>query len=322
MKSISSFLSVSAASAVFLLLSAPSLRAETIFGMTGTSSVGAAVGVALVSFDSATPGSITTLGNFSGVTAGHGLRSIDFRPSTGQLYAISTNATAAQLYTVDLLTALLIPVGGGFVLTGNGSPRVEIDFNPVVDRIRILTGSSGATGLANNFRAHPDTGALLFTDTNLAYDPADSQAGINSFSVNGAAHSNNVAGATSTTLYTWEYETDTLATLGGIGGTPSPNGGAMFTINIPSAPLTFNAGLGMDISGATGVMYVTHDNPGAGAFMGLYTRNLLTGAETSLGSYASGFFINDISVQPIPEPAVSLFCGLAGLAVATRRRRA
>ena len=226
---------------------------------------------------------------------------------------------AAQLYTVNLLTAALTPVGAGLTLTGNTSFRVEMDFNPVVDRIRIVTG--GTT--ANNFRANPNTGALVLADTSLAYDAGDVGVG-QSFSIVAAAYTNNVAGATSTTLYAYDYDFDNLVTIGGVGGTPSPNGGLMFTVGTPPAGfLTAGAGVGLDISGATGILYMTHDDPNIGTVMSLYTVNTATNAQTQVGVYGGGLFISDISVQiaAVPEPATYLmtFFGLAGLAAWRRR---
>ena len=235
---------------------------ELIYGVTQPNSR-EVPGVNLVSFFSNAPGTVTTIGPFTGVVAGHGIRSIDFRPSTGVLYAISTNGAAAQLYTVNLTTAALTPVGPGFTLGNNTFISVEIEFNPVVDLIRVLTAAPGGA-VNNNFRLNPTTGVLVATDTNLAFDPSDPQAGDTTFNIVAGAYSNNVAGAGQTTLYAWDYNEDGLLTIGGLNGTPSPNTGLMFTVNNPATFLTFNAGIGMDISGATGTLYVTHDDPNTG----------------------------------------------------------
>ncbi len=293
-------------------------HAETIFGMTQASNLSTAPGLTLVSFDSATPGSVTTVGSFSGVVAGQSLRSLDFRPATGQLYAISSNLTAAQLYTVNLSTAVLTPVGAGLTLTGNTSNRVEMDFNPVADRVRIITG-----GGVNNFRANPDTGLLAATDTTIAFVAGDVNAATNPPVILGAAYSNNVAGAATTTLYAWEYNTDALTTVGTLNGVVSPNTGQLNTAFLPAGVLTSSPTLGMDISGATGTLFVSHDDPATGLIMGLYTRSLSTGAETLIGNYGSGVFIGDISVQiaPIPEPAAWALWGAGLAAVAGRKLR-
>jgi hypothetical protein len=283
---------------------------EVIYGMTANSSNSGAAGLQLVRFNSNTPTIVTSIGSFTGIVSGHSLRSIDFRPATGELYAISTDGTnAAQLYTVNLTTAALTPVGSGLTLGTNATARVEMDFNPVVDRIRIVTGANGASGQNNNFRANPIDGTLVSVDTNLAYNVSDPQAENNAYNIIGAAYSNNIPTATSTTLYAWDFTTDSLVTIGGPGGAPSPNGGQMFTIHTPSDFLTSGAALGMDISGATGILYVTHDSAGSGPnpFMSLFTRDPATGEEKLIGDYPPGLFVVDLSVLPasvgpVPTP--------------------
>lgn len=289
-----------------LFVSTISVRAELIYGMVTASSASTAAGTALVKFDSATPGTITNIGNFTGIVAGQAVRSIDFRPATGVLYAISTDgAAAAQLYTVNLTTAALTTVGSGFTLATNASARVEMDFNPVADRIRVVIGGTTPSPTSFNFRVNPNDGTLVATDTSLAWAAGDPNTGV-PISVVGCAYSNNVAGATTTTLYAWDYNTDSLATIGSIGGTPnSPNSGIMNSIDQPVNALTGNAGLGMDISGVTGILYVTHDDPVTATSMNFYTRNLTTGAETLVGAYPAGTFISDISVKT-PDTAAGV----------------
>jgi hypothetical protein len=95
------------------------------------------------------------------------------------------------------------------------------------------------------------------------------------------------------------------------------------TINTPSGFLTTNAGMGMAISGATGTLYVSHDDPATGTMMSLYTRDLTTGAETLIGAYPSGTFIHEIAVfVPVPEPTLVLsMAGLIGVLLAAHRRK-
>jgi Domain of unknown function (DUF4394) len=266
---------------------------EVIYGMTTAGSLSISPGLNLVWFNSDTPGTINNVAAFSGVVIGQALRSIDFRPSTGVLYAISTGILSAQLYTVDLVTAVCTPVGSGFPITSIVNGRVEMEFDPVTDVVRVVTG--GITG--NNLRVNPTTGELIATDTDLAYASGDPLEG-HLPSIVGAAYSDNVAGAGTTTLYAWDFDFDSLVTIGGLNGTPSPDAGQLFTIQAPPGLLRFNALLGMDISGATGTLYVTHDNPSDGTSMALYTRSTTNGAETLIGDYPIGTFVGDISVQP------------------------
>lgn len=233
---------------------------ELIYGMTAAT-VGGDTGINLISFSSSSPGTVTTIGPFTGMTAGHSMRSMDFRPATGELFAISTSGGAAQLYTVNLATAALTPLGAGFTLGNSISTDVEMDFNPVDDRIRILTGSSGTSTLNNNFRADPNDGTLVAVDTNLAFAAGDPQAGSLNFRTVAGAYSNNVNGATATTLYSWDHLDHALLRIGGLNSPPSPDSGLMSTILIPPPIVPIQPGIGMDISGATSILYTTHHNP-------------------------------------------------------------
>ena len=191
-------------------LSAPA-RAELVYGITDPQFLTSA----LVRFDSATPNAMTLIGGITGLTSGQTLRAIDFRPADGQLYAFGSSGTSGQLYTLNLATAVLSAVGGPFTMTGNTSSLVSIDFNPVADRLRVVTGSG------QNYRVNPVDGTLASTDTAIA----------SSAIVADVAYSNNVAGATTTTLYGYEYNTDRLYTIGSVGGTPvSPNSGQFFVV--------------------------------------------------------------------------------------------
>lgn len=282
-------------------LAAGSVQAETIYGITGS-----LAGGNLVSFDSANPGASNNIGALSGVVAGHGVRGIDFRPATGELFAISTSGSAAQLYTVNLLNGALTTVGSGFTLGTTSSTRISMDFNPSVDRIRIVTGDG------QNFRANPDNGALVLQDGNLVYDANDSGAGFSPL-ISGIAYTNNIPGGSPTTLYGYDFVRDVIVTIGGVNGVPGPNGGALFTVGA-SGFVSSTGGMGFDISGATGTAYLTDAISGPDQ---LYTVNLATGAATQAGLI--GADILDIAV--LPAPGALALMGLAG-AFASRRRRA
>lgn len=296
---------VAAGAFAAVVWSAGSVHAEPVYGITDTGTP------SLVRFDSASPGSVTTIGAVSGLIGGQTLRGIDFRPSNGQLYAISNLGTssAAQLYTVNLLTGALTTVGSGFTLAGNNSIRISIDFNPVVDALRVVTGS------AQSYRVNANTGALNVQDTSIS--PADLYADI--------AYSNNVVGASSTTLYAYDFSTDQLVTIGGLNGSPSPNGGTTTVVG-SSGVTSVSAGQGFDISGATGIAYATLDAASsANTNSEFYTVNLATGLHTLVGGF--NLALLDISVQPrilaIPEPGTLAMLGIAliPLAGALRRRR-
>lgn len=121
----------------------------------------------------------------------HGLNSrdrlvgIDVCPATGQLYALGRSG---QLYLVQPSTGRATAVGKASV--GIGQDAVGFDFNPTVDRIRVVTSAG------RNLRLHPDTGAVTATDGTLVY-----AAGSTTPNVAAAGYTNSVAGATTTGLY-------------------------------------------------------------------------------------------------------------------------
>jgi hypothetical protein len=281
-------------------------RAELIYGI---SVPGATTN--LVFFDSATPQNFTTVGAISGIVPGQTLRGIDFRPSNGQLYAMSTNSNglSAQLYTVNLNTAVATPVGAGITLNANTSPALSIDFNPVPDALRVVTGSG------RSYRVNPNTGALIATDSGPALQ------------ISGIAYTNNNFGATQTTLYAYDFLRDLLGTIGGINGVPSPNLGQFFAVG-PTGVATTDLNLGFDISGLTGIGYVSADDLlGSSSTRAEFFRiNLATGTLTQIGPDDLASNLLDISVRPraVPEPvSIAVFGGLlaVGGLVARRQRR-
>ncbi len=168
----------------------------------------------------------------SGLAGGDRLVGIDARPATGVLYALGRSG---QLYTVAPRTGVATKVGTPIALDGQA---VGLDFNPTVDRIRVVT----STG--QNLRLVPDTGALAATDGVLAYAPTDRSAG-RTPKVAAAGYTNSVAGATSTVLYGIDAGRDALVTQGTVPGvTPavSPNTGQLFTVG----------GLGLDVTTTNG----------------------------------------------------------------------
>lgn len=299
-----------AASLALLSVVAGQAVAEPVYGITSSFVLGFP---ALVSFDSATPGVMSNPIAISGLVAGQTLRSIDFRPADGLLYAVSSAGANAQLYTLNLTTGALSTVGGGFTLTGNTSADVSIDFNPVVDRLRVVTGGG------QNYRVNPNTGALAAQDTSLP-DPNV----VGGVQMQGIAYSNNVSGATTTTLYGYDYLADNLDTIGSVDGVVSPNTGQVFVVG--QTGLLSDPEIGFDISGVTGIAYASvFDFFGQGT-NGFYRVDLGTGAFSLIGfeSFAlADFSVRTAAIAAIPEPdsLAMLGLGLAALAFTIRRRR-
>jgi Domain of unknown function (DUF4394) len=162
-----------------------------------------------------------------GLTLGEILVGIDFRPATGQLYGLGTpggGPGSAQLYIIDTETAIATLVGAPNAVLGGTS--FGFDFNPVPDRIRVVSNAG------ENLRLNPDNGAIAGIDTNLAYAAGDPNAGLMP-SVVGVAYTNpDRAPQTNTVLYDIDSGRDTDPTGGGdvLAIQVPPNGGQLNTV--------------------------------------------------------------------------------------------
>ena len=119
-----------------------------------------------------TPPAPAAPGTITGVTAGENIVGIDFRPSTGLLYALGSTGSIysldpAQSSQATKVSSLQTADGGPVALSGT---RFGIDFNPVVDRLRVVSNSG------QNLRVNADTGVTT-VDQALAYGPGDRNAG-------------------------------------------------------------------------------------------------------------------------------------------------
>lgn len=269
-----------------------------VIGLSGTN---------LVRFNSALPATAATEGivAITGVPTGETLVGIDFRPATGQLFGFSVNDTTntGTLLILDPQTGVATSVGtpGQVALVdGNGSPvdlpasGYGFDFNPTVDRIRVVTSS----GL--NFRLNPLTGAAVDGDNG---GTAGSVAGINpdgavkgaTTSVDATAYTNSfsqLTGATITTQYTLDAATNSLLIQN------PPNSGtqtSQLAVTLNGAPLNFDAVNGFDIPAnvraAASNVPVTGRGFAAlqvGSSTNLYAIELSTGAATLIGPVGTG----------------------------------
>jgi hypothetical protein len=231
--------------------------AETVYVSTA--------GNQILSFDSAVPGTLLDTVNVTGLQGGEVLEGIDFRPTNGQLYGLGSSG---RLYNLNRTTGAAIQIGAPFTLTGS---RFGFDFNPTVDRIRVVSDQD------QDLRLNPDTGALAATDPNLAFAVGDVNAGDNPV-VAGAGYTNSLAGVTATTLYEIELGNDILVTQN------PANNGTLNTIG-PLGVSAIDSFVGFDISARSGTALAAL-NPGGGS--ALYRVDLPTGAALRIGTIGTG----------------------------------
>ena len=148
---------------------------------------------ALVSVDSAAPATATSTVALSGIGSGQSIAGIDYRPANPRLlYGVSNTG---QVYAINGFTGAATAVGTGVAAAATpAGAGVGVDFNPTVDRIRLVT----TTG--TDLRLNPTTGALAATDGAPMYAGIDANAG-QAPTIAGSAYTNNAAGATTSRLY-------------------------------------------------------------------------------------------------------------------------
>ncbi|MFO0741628.1 MAG: DUF4394 domain-containing protein [Labilithrix sp.] len=155
----------------------------------------------LSGFATSFPGGAATPTTITGVASNDVLVSLDRRPQNGFLYALGFNSAASsvQLYALEPDGALATPIGAPSTATpALAGPVFGIDFNPAVDRIRVVT-SAGQT-----FRMNPSTGAFVDSDANggNGNTPDTALSGGTSTVAMEAGYTNSAPNSTITTLYT------------------------------------------------------------------------------------------------------------------------
>ena len=254
------------------ILSPSSVCAQSAYGVT-------AVGQ-LVRFDVNTPGTMNSVTAITGLVSGDTIVGVDFRPATGELFGLGSQD---RLYVIDPSTAVATQVGvdGAFSLNGTA---FGFDFNPTVDRIRVVSDTE------QNMRLDPAAGGLTSTDMPLAYNLGDPHQGLNP-AVVGSAYASNFAGATLTTLYGIDINQGALVIQN------PPNAGVLTTVGalgvIPSAVLGFD----ILTEGGVDVPYAAMQVGGAS---GLFRINIVTGAATLVGNFPVGMMMTGLALDPNP----------------------
>jgi Domain of unknown function (DUF4394)/FG-GAP-like repeat len=225
-----------------------SVTSANVFGVTSSNQ--------LIRFNSSSPSTVVTVGPVTGLQGGESVVGIDFRPLTGELFALTN---ASRLYVINKATGQATsPRTLSVALLGTS---FGVDFNPTVDRLRIVSN----------------------TGQNLRVDPSNGSATVDG-AINGAvagveaaAYTNSFSGATTTTLYDLSAATDTLYTQ-----TP-PNNGTLVSVGA----------IGFDFSDINGFDILSSDSTAlaaltTGGSTNLYRINLTTGGASSVGTIGNG----------------------------------
>lgn len=240
-------------------LAAPSgaLAAEQIAGVTADNQ--------LVLLRSDAPGNVQYHVALSGLPSGERIVGLDKRPATGALYGLGASS---RIYRIDVGSGAAQALGDPFSPLLEGS-SFGFAVNPVADSLRSVSDTR------QNLRVDAGSGAVIAAETPLEYAAGDGGAGT-SPAVIGAAYTNSVPGATSTTLYDVDSARDVLVTQN------PPNAGTLTTVGALGVDVTGPGGF--DIA-TSGVAYAALRRAGQ-ANPELFTVNLATGAATAIGPMA------------------------------------
>lgn len=246
----------------------------------------------IVTFDTATPQTVTGPIPVTGLGSAQTLRGIDFRPGNGQLFGVafttgSANNSATAIYAIDPGTGAATLVGsvGPAVVPGLGDVPAGVDFNSVVDRIRYSNVND------EHARFNPNNGALAGDDSNIT--PAATT------DIVGSAYDRNTYMAPpfgpvappapagpQTTLYEIDRNGNSLGVIGGPnGGGPGGANGGMVTDSGPlGVTLDASRDAGFDITPG-GTAYAALS---VGGVTSLYTINLPGSRATAVGPIGGG----------------------------------
>lgn len=198
----------------------------------------------------------------TGLRPGESLLGIDFRPATGELFGLGS---ANRLYRLNTATGAATQVGDPFAVPLNGR-SFGFDFNPTVDRIRVVSGAG------QNLRLVPDTGAVVDADPMMDGLQIDGALNGATTAIMATAYTNSVSGAMTTVQYGIDAQTNQLFIQA------PPNDGTQTLVG--DLGINIGKGVSLDIvfntDTATNTAY-------AASRASLFSIDLETGAATLIG---------------------------------------
>ncbi|MCV2421835.1 DUF4394 domain-containing protein [Paucibacter sp. DJ2R-2] len=249
----------------------------------------------LIQFNAGQPQVLLSSKPLRGLAPQERLLGIDYRVAKGQLYGLGASG---QLYRINTQDGSVSAVGTPSALPSDGAQEWGFDFNPTVDRIRVVNDAGF------NLRLHPDTGAVvdgnaelpgLQFDGRLAFDAGDVNA-VKLVAIVAAGYSYNKRDEKITTNYALEGRQGLLVHQGskeGVQPMISPNSGRLFTVG--------SLGLGtferatLDVSDVSNTAYSAISRGGSSVW---YRIDLETGRATRIGTIGGGAAVVGAAIEP------------------------
>ena len=263
--------------------------ANTVGGVVGVTESGK-----IISFQATSPQKLCTTAASTGMQAGETILGIDTRPADKMIYALGSSG---RIYTLNPTTGALtmkstLTPATGDAFTALSGTNYGVDFNPVPDRLRIVSDAG------QNLRVNVDTGAVT-TDT--ALNPAGS-------TVVAAAYTNAFAGAGTTSLYGIDSTGDRLViqgtqTVAGATIPVSPNNGDLTGVGTGLGIGDIQSIAGLDIAGTNNAAIAAVNIMGA-TTSELHNINLLTGVATKVNTIGGGERVRELTMTAIPTATV------------------
>lgn len=210
--------------------------------------------------------------NVTGVPSSETLLSIDFRPATGELYAVSS---ASKFYVINVSTGAARAVSTTAFTPALSGTDVSLDFNPTVDRIRLVSNTG------QNLRLHPETGAMVMVDGNIN--------GVTNASISGVSYTNSFSGTATTTLYDIDLTTKKLYKQ------DLPNAGTL--VEVGALGIDLGTKVSMDISPDNKNILIASATTTATT---LYAVDIATGKATLAGNFPAGVVVKGLAIATPP----------------------
>jgi len=225
----------------------------------------------LLWFNAQNPKSITSQVTISGLQTGDKIVGIDFRPATGQLYGLGSNSF---VYVIDPKTGAARAINSAAFTPALSGTNFGFDFNPTVDRIRVVSSSG------QNLRLNPENGAVAATDLNIADVPGAK--------VGSVAYTDNRAGAATTTLFDIDATTDKLYKQ------IPPNDGKLMAVGSLGYDVDETGGFDISPDGSAALAALGHNGKST-----LFTIDINTGKAAKIGEFNQQIIGIAIPTEPV-----------------------